>query len=201
MSEHESDRLIDHVARRLRSPVEADHAFDARVLASVRAIGPKGARRSGVLRALTRPRLAISPLTGFALAAGIAGIAILADRALRVLRPSPPGAIGDATAAHAVVGARAVSEGRPVQFILVAPTASSVSLVGSFNDWDPQSTPLRRTVTGGAWMVEIPLVAGRHQYAFIVDGKRWMPDPSGVPAVEDDFGLPNSVVTVSEAAT
>ncbi len=201
MSDHENDRLIGHVARRLRAPVEADSGFDGRVLASVRAIGPKRSQRSGVLRALMDPRIGISPLTGVALAAGIAGIAVLTDRGLRDRGPSVPAATRAGEASRAVAHARSASEKRLVQFVLVAPTASDVSLVGSFNDWNPQSTPLRRTVTGGAWMVEVPLAPGRHQYAFIVDGERWMPDPSGAPAVEDDFGLPNSVVTVAESAT
>jgi 1,4-alpha-glucan branching enzyme len=83
-----------------------------------------------------------------------------------------------------------------VKFVLVAPQAARVSLVGDFNRWDPAATPMERTPTGGTWSVVIPLTAGRHEYAFVVDGKQWLPDPSAPLAPVDGFGAPNSVVLV-----
>ena len=88
------------------------------------------------------------------------------------------------------------STGRPVEFVLDAPAASTVSLVGDFNDWDPAATPLHRDA-GGAWSATLPLPPGRYQYTFIVDGGRWMADPRMPPALGDDFGTPTSVITVS----
>jgi 1,4-alpha-glucan branching enzyme len=83
-----------------------------------------------------------------------------------------------------------------VQFVLVAPEARNVVLVGDFNDWDPAATPLHRAPSGGAWTAALPLQPGRHRYAFVVDGVRWMADPTAPPAPDDDFGSPGSVVTV-----
>src|SRR6266511_2222121 len=83
-----------------------------------------------------------------------------------------------------------------VQFVLVAPQASTVAVVGDFNDWDPSRTPLRAEAAGGVWSVNVPLRSGAHQYAFVVDGKDWRPDPAAPRAVTDDFGAPNSVIFV-----
>src|SRR6266550_1915659 len=65
-----------------------------------------------------------------------------------------------------------------VRFVLVAPDAKQVSLAGTFNRWDPQATPLVRVGATGVWTATLTLPAGQHQYAFVVDGARWVPDPS-----------------------
>jgi hypothetical protein len=52
------------------------------------------------------------------------------------------------------------------------------------------------TRTGpGVWTVVVPLEPGIHNYAFIVDGERWVPDPNA-PAVDDGFGGMNSRLAV-----
>ena len=85
---------------------------------------------------------------------------------------------------------------RPVQFMLVAPSANRVALVGEFNDWDPAATPMLR-VPGGAWHVALPLNTGRHVYAFVVDGTSWVADPQAPLAPERWFGARNSVLLVN----
>jgi len=82
-----------------------------------------------------------------------------------------------------------------VRFVLVAPDAKQVSLAGTFNQWDPQATPLVRAGATGVWTATLTLPAGQHQYAFVVDGARWVPDP-GAPAIDDGFGRRNSVLTL-----
>ena len=81
-----------------------------------------------------------------------------------------------------------------VRFVLFAPDAHQVSLAGTFNQWDPAATPLVRTGTG-VWSATLMLPAGQHQYAFVVDGARWVADP-GAPAVDDGFGRRNSVLSL-----
>ena len=81
------------------------------------------------------------------------------------------------------------------QFVLVARDAKAVSLVGDFNDWSLSATPLERTDSNGVWWVTVPLVPGRYRYAYVVDGTMWRPDPQAA-AAEDEFGRPNSVVTI-----
>jgi hypothetical protein len=82
-----------------------------------------------------------------------------------------------------------------VAFSLEAPQATRVSLVGDFNNWDPAATPLARG-SAGRWEAIVPLTPGRYQFTFVVDGSRWVRDPSLPQALGDDFGQPTSVITV-----
>src|SRR5436305_1468037 len=50
---------------------------------------------------------------------------------------------------------------KPVEFTLNAPQASSVVVAGSFNDWNPQKTRLKRD--GDAWKTSISLAPGRYE--------------------------------------
>jgi hypothetical protein len=54
---------------------------------------------------------------------------------------------------------------------------ANVSLVGDFNGWDASATPMRRTDGRTTWSVAVQLPAGRHVYAFVVDGDAWVADP------------------------
>jgi Glycogen recognition site of AMP-activated protein kinase len=82
-----------------------------------------------------------------------------------------------------------------VRFVLVAPDAHDVSLAGTFNQWDAHATPLVRSGPSGVWTATLTLPSGQHQYAFVVDGVRWVPDPAA-PMVDDGFGRRNSVLTL-----
>lgn len=184
-----ADELIARIAAELRVTPAPSEEFDARVMAEVASLPP---HRPGRLVALAdwlrRPRtLRVSPLGGLALAAALA--AVLFWRAAPVSRLDPE----PAAAAPGVLLAR--HGGTLVQFVLVAPDARSVSLVGDFNDWDAAATPLRAS-PAGAWSAAVRLTPGRHRYAFVVDGVRWLADPAAPPAPDDDFGAPGSVVTV-----
>lgn len=81
------------------------------------------------------------------------------------------------------------------QFVLIAPKAASVSLVGDFNDWDPTRSPMR--TAQGIWATVVPLAPGRYRYAFLVNGVEWRADPAAPTALDDEFGAPSSVVTVA----
>lgn len=176
MFEHDDDAL-NRMIDRLREPVEMDPRLDVRVMARV-ASGGFGARAALSWEWLRRPRaVAISPIAGLGLAAAIA--VLIWVRPTRTLQPAASPA-ADVTA---------------VQFVVVAPGAASVSLVGDFNDWDARLTPMRADRDGRLWTVTIPLPSGRHRYAFLVNGARWLADPSA-PRAPDDFGTPSSVVTV-----
>jgi len=80
-----------------------------------------------------------------------------------------------------------------VTFRLEYPTASEVFLAGSFNRWDPQSHPLKRTKKGH-WSITITLPRGRHEYRYVVDGQ-WFTDPNTL-RVPNAFGSENSVIVV-----
>jgi len=186
------DPLIARVAEELRRPVVPHPGFDARVMAVVRGATPSLPARSWAW--LREPRMVtVSPLGGFAMAAALAGLVIVGTWG--VIRA---GRIREAGRAGAVQGA-AVSAPSVVRFVLVAPEARTVALAGDFDGWDRALMPMRRAASG-LWTLDVPLAPGRYQYAFVVDGQRFVADPAAPRAVGDDFGQPNSVVTVGGAA-
>ena len=177
--DHELDALLRRATDALREPIQPTPEFEARVMMAVRA------ERPGVARWLVHSRaVSLSPLTAIAAAALLVAGAALATWA--VVGADAPAQVTPAAAASA----------QTVRFVIAAPEARSVALVGSFNDWDPAATPLQPAPSGGVWTVEVPLAPGRHEYAFVVDGVRWLADPTA-PTATADFGPPNSVVTVA----
>ena len=162
-------------------------------------------RRPARWRWLVAPRsLPLSPLLGAALAAGLIGIGVFfghnIDRGGHN-RTGGPEAPADTN------GPRSPSSDtvRVIKFVLIAPHAATVSVVGDFNNWDAQATPMTRTPTGGTWSVALKLPAGRHVYAFVVNGangtSQWVADPTAPLAPEDGLGAPNSVVLVGGSAS
>jgi len=79
------------------------------------------------------------------------------------------------------------------QFVLSAPNAKRVAVAGDFSEWKPVHVMTRSTA--GVWTVVVPLDPGVHDYAFVVDGERWVPDPAA-PSVNDGFGGVNSRLAV-----
>ncbi len=68
--------------------------------------------------------------------------------------------------------------------------------MGDFNDWTEDATPMQRIATSDLWAASVPMKPGRYRYAFVADGTTWLVDPDAPPALDDDFGRPNSVVTI-----
>ena len=178
-------RLLDDVAR-ARRPITGDD-FDDRdddVELDAATVAPLGNRRTRARRIVLRPLTGIAAAVAFvALGAG-ATFAALSWRAAR----SP----GDAST---TLVSAASPDREVVRFELAAPTASRVTLVGSFNEWNPVATPLRRDPSSGKWMVSLRLPPGRHVYAFVVDGDVTA-DPTAPRTADDDFGSANSVLLV-----
>src|SRR5664280_523890 len=79
---------------------------------------------------------------------------------------------------------------------LVNPAAKQVFVAGSFNNWQPEQTPLA-PAGNGRWEGDLKVRPGRHEYLFVVDGQ-WLPDPNAKESVENPFGGRNSVLTVAE---
>ena len=81
-----------------------------------------------------------------------------------------------------------------VSFVLEAPQAHSVSVAGDFNDWDTQSHPLQKDLSG-VWRITVPLPPGRYEYQFYLDGY-WHNDPLSTQRVRNLFGTENDVIEV-----
>jgi 1,4-alpha-glucan branching enzyme len=87
-----------------------------------------------------------------------------------------------------------------VSFVFFSTDARSVVLVGDFNGWRPDATPLVRSGGNGTWSAVVPLSPGRYTYSFLVDGVEWASDPLAAPAPEEGYGRPSSVLFVEEAS-
>ena len=170
--------LEEWLARELRRPVRMSAAGKVRLLERLRAEKPYPASSPARGRAARTRPLYASPVIGVALAASLVGIVSVdavrsvADRDARVLPTAADGGLGDTLVA-------ALQDTlRLVRFMLVAPAATRVALVGDFNRWNPRATPLAATEPRGAWSTAVPLGPGRYRYAFVVDDTQWLADPA-----------------------
>ena len=165
--------------------------FTARVMAALPAAAPAPRRKGALAGAWAwlwtpRPlRVTLRPAYGLA----FAGVAALA---LAVPRGHGPAAFVRAPLPAALASAPATPEVF-VQFRVEVPNAHSVALAGTFTGWKPEYE-LRETAPG-EWSVLVPLHPGVHDYAFVVDGERWLADPNA-PHVADSFGGTNSRISL-----
>ena len=179
------DDAIERIARHLRRPVRIDPALDERVMREITVLpAPDRATWVGQMwRWLRRPhQLTLTPLGGLAAVTALAAVVLLSR-----MDSKPP--------------ASPRMESRAFQFVLVAPRATQVSLVGDFNDWDATRTPMSRAGSEALWTAVVPLEPGRYHYAFFVDGSHWLADPSAPVARDEDYGTPSSVLTVGGAGS
>lgn len=181
-------RTLDTAAAHLRALPAPD--LSARVMAALPRRAP--ARVPAWRAALgwlwnPRPvRLTFRP--AYALAGGFAAVAAAAI-ALPQLDREP--------AKTVVVQAPAPQTAAPVvyvQFRLESGDARQVSLAGTFTGWQP-TLQLNETEPG-VWTALVPLKPGVHDYVFVVDGTRWMPDPNAPQQVDDSFGGTNSRISL-----
>ncbi len=84
-----------------------------------------------------------------------------------------------------------------VHFRVVMPEASEVSVVGDFNDWDPEVTPMSPRADGEIWTATLELQQGRsYTYNFMVDDDYLIPDPAAERVIRDSFGGKKSVMSL-----
>lgn len=195
------DPFIEWIAREARRPVASAPGARARVMEAVRGT-PLPARPRRARRWLTSARpVALSPLTGSLLAAGLVGIGIIAglsfthrDGRLPTEQPAAVAArpqlpVPDTVLVH--------------EFVLEAPGARHVSLVGDFNRWSETATPMKQQ-DNGRWVVTLKLPRGLHFYAFVVDSANgsatWTPDPSALRAPDNGLGS-NSMVLIGQGSS
>jgi hypothetical protein len=91
-------------------------------------------------------------------------------------------------------------DGTRVTFRCRAPGATTVHLVGSFNDWDPDGVTMAAG-RDGVWEVAIPVGPGLHRYIFLADGTRWITPEGATFYEDDDFGQRNGVIDVPPPVT
>lgn len=81
------------------------------------------------------------------------------------------------------------------RFVIFEPDVSRVELTGTFNGW--QRVRMDQVGSTGYWELVIPLPAGEHRFAYILDGSRRMADPTQPDREKDDFGGENTVLKVA----
>ena len=180
-----ADRLAEAARAYGESLPPLDARLDDAVMAAVRArpavVAPAGWRwfvapQSVRIRPVLVPLLAAAALALWFLPRGVVQDAAPASEVVAAMAPAP----------HDTVF---------VRFDLSAPDAREVAVAGSFNGWRPESMQMVRSA-GGVWSVTVPLAIGEHRYQFVVDGQRWVPDPTAQALVDDGFGGRNSVIVV-----
>ena len=182
---------IDRAIHETRELLAARPAPDVRaaVMSRIANVEPLPLPRPpGVIKRLAQLVWAPRPMSirpAFALAAAAAVVLLLVMPNVR-LRPET-GPVGNASAVPQVF----------VQFRLDA-SASRVQLAGSFTNWEPRYD-LRQSAPG-IWTITVPLTQGVHDYAFVVDGQRWIPDPYA-PQIGDGFGGTNSRLALMSPST
>ena len=173
---------LELMVQELQHPVRLDESFDRRVMVRVRRVHAER-RHRGIIGWLgAAASISRRPAWAAALAACV--VAVVSIGIVRGVSHTPGAQPGQAI---------------PIQFVLVAPDAHSVAVVGDFNNWGLNDTALVATNHQGVWSVTAPVPAGVHRYAFVVNGKEWVADPSAPRSASDDFGLPSSALVVEDS--
>ncbi len=200
------DRIIERVRVTLREAPEVapDPRAVARLLNVVWA-SPRPSLWRRLLDASRLPALSGLGATAVAAVALMVGFvtrgALLEPRTESPVAATPTGATAGADAGAGTAPLRLASaesgEAAAVltQFVLDDASARRVSLVGDFNEWDRSRTPLTR-LASGLWTASVPLVPGRHVYAFVVDDTLLVADPRAPKVSDADYGREGSVVMV-----
>jgi hypothetical protein len=180
---------ISRIARDLRAPLRTSASFDDRVMAAVRTL-PRHSRFRLWSRLTTPRTVTVTPLSWGLLAASVALFAIFGvSRAVDVVdRLTAP-----------IFASDKPKTSQRVQFVLVAPDAKKVAVVGDFNGWDAKHAGYQAQHRGGGvWSVTAPVPVGHHRYSFVVDDSLWVADPIAPRVSDNDFGVPSSAIVVSE---
>jgi hypothetical protein len=168
------------IVQDLQRPVILDESFERRVMVRVRRLYREQKKRSRGWTAIGAT-IAHRPAWAALVAAGIVAVATAG-----ILKARPREEV--------VVGGP-----EPVKFVLVAPSAKSVAVVGDFNNWGLNKSALVATSNQGVWSVTASVPVGVHRYAFVVNGKQWMADPTAPRSSGDDFGMPSSALVVEDS--
>ncbi|MCB9799559.1 MAG: isoamylase early set domain-containing protein [Candidatus Omnitrophica bacterium] len=83
---------------------------------------------------------------------------------------------------------------KKVVFEYCAASAESVSVAGTFNDWDDHRHVLKRKGEG-LWQLTLQLEPGLYEYRYFVDGV-WQNDQRPVECIPNAFGTWNCVLKV-----
>ena len=195
MSEHDVDLVVERAIEEMRALPAVAAGTVERVAAAAMGAGRLG---NDAERRPVKWHRWLS-YAGIAMAACVVGY--LARGAVRSAPPaSTTAAAASSSSAAPGVQLASNSDGvvRPLawQFVFRGERARHVALIGDFNGWNPKATPLTRAPGSGLWSVTVPLMPGRHTYAFMVDDTVFVLDPQAPVSHDPDLGSKESVVVV-----
>jgi chromosome partitioning protein len=102
---------------------------------------------------------------------------------------------------HAVLSGEGQTGGSPgpyakeVAFVIEAPTAEDIHVVGDFNDWEVSDESRLARRENGYWEKLVKLQPGRYRYKFVVDGE-WTLDARNRECERNEFGTFDSLTEV-----
>lgn len=193
----------------------SDVEFERRVRCALRAPVPTSARaKAAIMEGVRRAAAESAPspvfalplsrgtrhsLIGVALAAGIGSVTTITTLAPSHGRVA---VVEHASVSSMVIGDSVVDRVRDtlrlVRLMFDAPSARHVAIVGDFNGWRREGTPLVRDERTGRWGVTLALHDGAHRYAIVIDNTRRAIDPSSRSIGED--GQVHSLLRVARTA-
>jgi len=193
---HEPGPIVERALESLRDLPPTDSEAVARIVAAAARTRAQDASPNEddlLPLGLAAPRARrLWPLGAAAVAIIALGAAIVARQVRSNGVATTPAA--DSTSFIPVIVASLDAVPVPTQFVYDGP-ARRVVLVGDFNNWDEQATPLEREPGSALWSVTVPIQRGRHIYAFLVDSV-WTVDKRAPVARDPDFGVTGSVILV-----
>src|SRR4029078_5393849 len=187
---------MKEIARQLRAPLSppVSGSFDARVMAEVRRM-PRHSRFRLWSRLTTPRTVTVIPLSWGLVAASIALFAAIG--AIRAFDDIQVATKHMVTALF--TSTKAPKPPQRIQFVLVAPDAKKVAVVGDFNGWDAAHVGYQAQHRGGGvWAVTAPVPVEHHRYSFVVDDSVWVADPTAPRVADNDYGVANSAIVVEE---
>ncbi len=81
-----------------------------------------------------------------------------------------------------------------VEFEFEDADAKKVSIVGNFNDWNKDASPMK--LENGIWKCTLKRKPGKHEYQFVVNDTDWIVDPKSGTSVKNKFEGMNSVIEI-----
>jgi hypothetical protein len=199
MNDAERDPVVRKAIEELRRAQPTDHVAVSRIVAAAAAARVAPADDESVEERRGGQRVRRWTLVGVAAAAAFAGFALSSMR-----RRAPEAAtVSAVAAAPAETSLELVSssmEAPPImkQFVFNSRNAHRVSVVGDFNKWNPSASPMVRAPDGDLWSISVPVLPGRHMYAFMVDDSMFVLDPREATARDADLGVEASVTIVGK---
>ena len=80
------------------------------------------------------------------------------------------------------------------KFRVWAPNAKTVSVIGSFNNWDGSRDPLKNEGSSGVWSTEVRGAKPGDEYMFLINGELERKDPRARQVTASDGRHHHSVV-------